>query len=148
MEEKHPIEGIMYSALQGLRDMIDVNTIVGDPVSTADGTVIIPISKVSMGFGVGGSEFEARKKTDSSAPRDMFGGGTAGGVSLTPVAFLVVGNGQMRMMPVTPENSVYDRLLDMAPGAIDKIVNLFSVDKKNKKTDIHVETVMEEEDTE
>lgn len=148
MDEKHPIEGIMYSALQGLRDMIDVNTIVGDPVSTPDGTVIIPISKVSMGFGVGGSEFEARKKSDTVPPRDMFGGGTAGGVSLTPVAFLVVGNGQMRMMPVTPENTIYDRLLDLAPGAIDKIVNMFSGDKKEKNANVHVETVIDDEEVE
>lgn len=148
MNEKHPIEGIMYSALQGLRNMIDVNTIVGDPVSTPDGTVIIPISKVSIGFGVGGSEFEVRKKIDDSAPKDMFGGGTGGGISLTPVAFLVVGNGQMRMMPVTPENNVFERILDMAPEAIDKVVNMFSGDKKHKNEDAHTEIVMDDEDAE
>ena len=70
-ENKHPIEGIMYTALQGLKDMIDVNTIVGDPITTPDGTVIIPISKVALGFGVGGSEFEKFRtgKESGQAPK-------------------------------------------------------------------------------
>ncbi|MEG2669243.1 MAG: GerW family sporulation protein, partial [Oscillospiraceae bacterium] len=104
MGEKHPIEGIMYTAMQGLKDMIDVNTIVGEAVTTPDGSVIIPISKVAVGFGVGGSEFENAKNLKASAteaPDNMFGGGTGGGISLSPVAFLVVGGGQIRLIPVT-----------------------------------------------
>ena len=130
-ENKHPIEGIMYTALQGLKEMIDVNTIVGDPITTPDGSVVIPISKVAMGFGVGGSEFEKRQrqKENGEEPKNMFGGGTGGGISLTPEAFLVVGNGKIRMISVTPQNGIYDRLLDLAPAAIDKVSELFS--KKN-----------------
>ena len=109
----------MYTAMQSLKDMIDVNTIVGDAVQTPDGTVIIPISKVGLGFAVGGSDYSCGKEGGCENP--MFGGGSGGGVSITPVAFMVVGNGQIRMMPVNPDTNIYDRLLDMIPSAIDKI---------------------------
>ncbi len=120
MAEQHPIQGLMYTAMQSIRDMIDVNTIVGDPVETPDGTIIIPISKVGLGFGVGGSDHSA-SKTPADKP-NMFGGGAGGGVSISPVAFMVVGKGQIRLMPVNPNSTVYDRILDMVPTAIDKLV--------------------------
>ena len=142
MADKHPIEGIMYTALQGLKDMIDVNTIVGDAITSPDGSVIIPISKVAIGFGVGGSEFEKfnSKKANADEPKSMFGGATGGGISLTPEAFLVVGNGKIRMISVTPHNSIYDRLLDFAPDAIDKVAEIFKPkDKKVEVTTEHAE---------
>ncbi len=139
MADKHPIEGIMYTALQGLKDMIDVNTIVGDAITSPDGSVIIPISKVAIGFGVGGSEFEKfnAKKSNPDEPKSMFGGATGGGISLTPEAFLVVGNGKIRMISVTPHNSIYDRLLDFAPDAIDKVAEIFK--PKDKKVEVTTE---------
>ena len=124
MAEQHPIQGLMYTAMQSIRDMIDVNTIVGDPVETPDGTVIIPISKVGLGFGVGGSDYASKNGKASECNPTMFGGGAGGGVSISPVAFMVVGKGQIRLMPVNPENTVYDRILDMVPAAIDKIVEI------------------------
>ena len=137
MTDKHPIEGIMYTALQGLKEMIDVNTIVGDPITSPDGSVIIPISKVAIGFGVGGTEFERQKsKNSDTSPQNLFGGGTGGGISLTPEAFLIVGNGKIRMISVTPQNGIYDRLLDVAPAAIDKVAELFK--PKAKKVDVKV----------
>lgn len=142
MADKHPIEGIMYTALQGLKDMIDVNTIVGDAITSPDGSVIIPISKVAIGFGVGGSEFEKynAKSSSSSDPKNMFGGATGGGISLTPEAFLVVGNGKIRMISVTPQNSIYDRLIDFAPDAIDKVAEIFKPkSKKDKDVEVTVE---------
>lgn len=138
-ENKHPIEGIMYTALQGLKEMIDVNTIVGDAITAPDGSVIIPISKVAIGFGVGGSEFESYRSSKAgkdAEPKNMFGGGTGGGISLTPEAFLVVGNGKIRMLSVTPQNSIYDRLLDLAPAAIDKVSELFHKDKSTVEVTI------------
>ncbi len=144
-ENKHPIEGIMYTALQGLKSMIDVNTIVGDAIDGPDGTVIIPISKVAIGFGVGGSEFEKYSKPGkhtADAPKDMFGGATGGGISLTPEGFLVVGNGKIRMISVTPQNSVYDRLLDLAPDAIDKVSEFFG---KKKQVEVTVNDLDEED---
>ena len=135
MAEKHPIEGIMYTALQGLKDMIDVNTIVGDAIATPDGSVIIPISKVAIGFAVGGSEFERynAKKSSVDEPKSMFGGATGGGISLSPEGFLVVGNGKIRM--------IYDRLLDIAPTAIDKVSELFKKSDKTDDADEAVKTV-------
>ena len=143
MSDKHPIEGIMYTGLQGLKDMIDVNTIVGDPITSPDGSVIIPISKVAIGFAVGGTEFEkpSAKKVDSAERKNMFGGATGGGISLTPEAFLVVGNGRIRMISVTPQNSVYDRLLDFAPEAIDKIAEIFKKPKNDEVVETKAETV-------
>lgn len=132
-EQKHPIEGIMYTGLKGLKDMIDVNTIVGDPITSPDGSVIIPISKVAIGFAVGGTEFEKpskRSMPDNNEP-SMFGGATGGGISLTPEAFLVVGNGKIRLISVNEKNSIYDRLIDFAPEAIDKVSELFHKPKNN-----------------
>ena len=141
MADKHPIEGILYTALQGLKDMIDVNTIVGDAITTPDGSVIIPISKVALGFGVGGTEFEKfnAKKFDGGEPKNMFGGGTGGGISLTPEAFLVVGNGKIRMISVTPQNGVSDRLLDLAPAAIDNVSEIFKRGGNDSEPEISVE---------
>lgn len=115
---EHPIQGLMYTAMQSIKEMIDVNTIVGDAVQAPDGTVIIPISKVGLGFAVGGSDYPSAK---DGGDRTMFGGGSGGGVSITPVAFMVVGGGQIRMMPANPDTNIYDRILDMVPSAIDKI---------------------------
>lgn len=153
MAEQHPIQGLMYTAMQSIRDMIDVNTIVGDAVQTPDGTVIIPISKVGLGFGVGGSDYmpsHTSKNADNSA-QPMFGGGVGGGVSITPVAFMVVGNGQIRLMPVSSQNTIYDRVLDMIPTAIDKIVdgvgNLKKTGKaKGAEIDVKVTAPVSEED--
>lgn len=143
LSDKHPIEGLMASAMRGLKEMIDVNTVVGQPITTPDGMVIMPISKVALGFGVGGSEFPKNKKLSDGISNEeinnLFGGGTGGGLSLTPVGFLIVGNGTIRMVPVSEENSIYDRIFDAVPVAIDKISEFFS----NKKTD---DTVVEADD--
>lgn len=135
MPEQHPIQGLMYTAMQSLKEMIDVNTIVGDAVQTPDGTVIIPISKVGLGFAVGGSDYATKGGQKENCSPAMFGGGSGGGVSITPIAFMVVGNGQIRMMPVNPDTNIYDRVLDMIPVAIDKISDGITKikDKKNAK---------------
>ena len=151
MAEQHPIQGIMYTAMQSIRDMIDVNTIVGDPVQTPDGTIIIPISKVGLGFAVGGTDHVAKNmpKSETGTNQPLFGGGVGGGVSITPVAFMVVGNGQIRLMPVTSQNNVYDRILDMLPTAIDKVVDGVNSLRKNGKAnglDVQVTEPVSEED--
>lgn len=138
MAEQHPIQGLMYTAMQSIRDMIDVNTIVGDPVESSEGTIIIPISKVGLGFGVGGSDY-APQNAKSENNQNLFGGGAGGGVSITPVAFMVVGKGQIRLMPVNPDTNIYDRILDMVPVAIDKLAELkdsFMAKKESKKNEI------------
>lgn len=134
----HPIEGLMDTAMSNIKSMIDVNTVVGSPVSTPDGTLIIPVSTVSFGFGAGGSEFEAKGKSVSVANdgQVMFGGGCGGGANVKPIAFLVVGNGTIKLLPVTPETSPVNKIIDMVPEAIEKVncvVSDFSKKREQKK---------------
>ncbi|MDD3653049.1 MAG: GerW family sporulation protein [Desulfotomaculaceae bacterium] len=127
MPEQHPLEGLMKSAMQSIREMVDVNTVVGDPVETPDGTVIIPVSRVACGFVAGGGNFDAGQKDSQSvgeAAVPAFGGGSGGGVSVKPIGFLVVGNGQVRLLPVDG-NMVADRLIDLAPQFLAQLQSLF-----------------------
>ena len=121
---EHPIQGLMKTAMENIKEMVDVNTIIGDPVETPDGSIIIPISRVSFGFAAGGSEFEGdeEKKSKNGEGAELpFGGGSGGGVTVQPVGFLIVGHGgQVRMLPVD-QTAMFDRLLDMAPQLVNQI---------------------------
>lgn len=125
----HPIEGLMHTVMESLREMIDVNTILGDPVETPDGAVIVPVSRVSFGFAAGGidqsSPSEKSKDTQSTSWARPFGGGSGAGMSVNPVAFLVVRQDEVRLMPVEG-NVVYDRLLDLAPKLLDRLQGTFT----------------------
>jgi len=116
--EQHPIEGLMKTAMESIKEMVDVNTVVGDPVETPDGTVVIPVSRVALGFAAGGGEFEINKGSDESVY--PFGGGSGAGVSVQPVGFLVISAGQVRLLPVDA-NVIADRLIDLAPQVLEKI---------------------------
>lgn len=123
----HPIEGLMNTAMSSIKDMIDVDTIIGEPISTGIDTLIIPISKVSFGFAAGGSEFKGetineyskREKEEQVRYRLPFGGGSGAGVNIEPVAFLVVSNGIVKLLPVTHDSYV-DKLIDYVPDLLDK----------------------------
>lgn len=115
--DQHPIEGLMQTAMESIKSMVNVNTILGEPVETADGTVIVPVSRVSLGFGAGGSEFQTQGNGQGTFP---FGGGSGAGISLNPVAFLVVGGGQVRLLPID-DHAIFDRLLDMAPRLLEQV---------------------------
>lgn len=119
-EKGHPIEGLMKTAMESIKEMVDVNTILGDPVETPDGNVILPVSRISLGFAAGGTEYEVEQRRNDSPSKFPFGGGSGAGISVNPVGFLVVGQGQVRLMPVDA-NAIYDRLIDLAPKVIDKI---------------------------
>ena len=111
---------MLESAIAKVREMVDVNSVIGDPITTADGVTIIPVSKVSVGFGGGGSDFVS--KNANKLDNHPFGGGAGGGVKVTPIAFLVVKEGNVRMIPVaTPANTTADRLVEMIPDTLDKI---------------------------
>ncbi len=116
--DSHPIENLMKSTMENIKNMIDVDTVIGNPVTSADGTTIIPISKVSFGFASGGTEF--RDTVTNSTDRHPFGGGSGAGISLKPLGFLVVNGPTIRFLSVT-ENNPYDRLLDAIPQAVDMI---------------------------
>ena len=126
MPEQHPIEGLMKTAMESIKEMVDVNTVVGDPVEAPDGTVIIPISRVACGFAAGGGEFEmsaSRPEKEGEPQMPAFGGGSGAGVSVKPIGFLVVGNGQIRLLPVDG-NAIYDRLIDVAPQVLAQIQSM------------------------
>ncbi len=116
--EKHPIEGLMGEAMDHIKKLVDVNTIVGNPVTTPDGTTIIPVSKVAFGFGAGGSEFSQRP--DCKSDGNLFGGGSGGGVTINPVAFLVVNEEQIKLLPVSGSSTTADKIVDLIPELITK----------------------------
>lgn len=122
---EHPIQGLMDTAMSNIKSMVDVNTIVGDAVTTPDGTVIIPISTVSFGFGAGGTQFAA--KNDTIAPQTpMFGGGCGGGANVKPIAFLVVGGGNIKLLPISDKVTPVDKIIDIVPEVVDKVNGAFS----------------------
>ena len=113
------LPNMLENTIAKIREMIDVNSVVGDPITTPDGVTIIPVSKVSVGFGGGGSDFVSRNVNKQDNP---FGGGAGGGVKVTPIAFLIVKDGTVRMLPVaTPANTTADRLVEMVPDVLDKV---------------------------
>ncbi len=113
------LPNMLENTIAKIREMIDVNSVVGDPITTPDGVTIIPVSKVSVGFGGGGSDFVSRNVNKQENP---FGGGAGGGVKVTPIAFLIVKDGTVRMLPVaTPANTTADRLVEMVPDVLDKV---------------------------
>lgn len=133
---EHPIQGLMDTAMSKIKSMVDVNTIVGDPVTTPDGTVIIPISTVSFGFGAGGTQFAAKQDT-VTPDNPMFGGGCGGGANVKPIAFLVVGGGNVKLLPISNRTTPVDKIIDMVPEVVDKVNGALSgaVDKIVAKRD-------------
>lgn len=130
MSQKLP--NMLESTIQKIREMVDVNSVIGQPISTPDGVTIIPVSKVSVGFGGGGSDFVNSK---SGASENPFGGGVGGGVKVTPICFLIVKDGNVRMLPVAePANTTADRLVEMLPDTLDKISS-FVESKTAKKSE-------------
>lgn len=127
---EHPIQSLMKTSMENIKEMIDVNTIVGDPVETPDGSVILPVSKVGFGFAAGGSEFpppERNKGAGDSLDSEQklpFGGGSGGGVSITPIAFLIVNAQGVKVLSLDHATHLYDRLLDMAPTVVEKIQHM------------------------
>ena len=143
MESSHPIEGLMKASMSSIQDMVDVNTIIGDPIETVNNTVIIPISKVSFGFAAGGSEFNEetveeylkKDKDDEEIKYKLpFGGGSGAGVSINPVAFIVVQEGNVKLLPVSYASTI-DKVLDYIPDLLHKMGCKIET-KENKKEDI------------
>ncbi len=133
----HPIEGLMDTAMSNIKSMVDVNTVVGSPVTTSDGTMIIPVSTVSFGFGAGGCDFDTKKNNVNLQEKPNFGGGCGGGANVNPIAFLVVGNGTIKLLPVTPEESPVNKIIDLVPDMVEKVNDVVSKasEKMAKKKD-------------
>ena len=118
------LPNMLDKTIAKIRDMVDVNSVIGTPITTPDGVTIIPVSKVSVGFGGGGSDFTSNK--------DAFGGGAGGGVKVTPICFLIVKYGSVRMMPVAaPANTTADRIVEQVPDVLDKMASF--IDSRTEK---------------
>lgn len=136
---EHPIQGLMGTAMENLKQMIDVNTIIGDPVETPDGSVILTVSKVGFGFAAGGSEFSVQGGSskqgggqDGNSGKLPFGGGSGGGVSITPIAFLIVNASGVKMLHLDESTHLYEKILEVAPQAVEKIQQMFNKNDQNK----------------
>ncbi|WP_054696947.1 GerW family sporulation protein [Syntrophomonas palmitatica] len=127
-KQSHPIEGLMKTAMQAIKEMVDVNTVVGDAVETNDGTVIIPVSQVACGFAAGGGEYEMFN--NQRAQELPFAGGSGAGVSVKPVGFLVVRMNDVRLISVTG-NQLAERIVDTVPQVMDKVDHI--IDKRRKR---------------
>lgn len=128
---EHPIGSLMNITMEKIKEMIDVNTIVGTPITSADGTLIIPVSKVSYGFASGGSDLPTKKEN-----KDCFGGGSGAGVTIQPVAFLTVYQGDVRLIPVDGNKSALDGIINAIPDVVTKVKEFVGDRKKNKEGEI------------
>ncbi len=126
MENKNPIGELMQSTMENVRSMMKMDTVVGDPIITPDGITLIPISRISVGFGGGGVEFSS----DKVGQQRPYGGGNATGVKIEPIGFLVIKEGVIRMINVTPPaNNTVDRLIDLVPQVMDRVDNFIEKQK-------------------
>ena len=130
--DKHPIGDLMETTMQKIKEMVDVNTIVGAPITTADGITLIPVSKVSFGFASGGSDFQS--KHQQPGRNNSFGGGSGAGVSIVPVAFVVVKGGTVKMLSIAPEEtSTVSKVIDMVPDVFEKLSDFIGKTKADKE---------------
>ena len=127
---EHPIGSLMDTTMEKIKEMIDVNTIIGEPITSPDGTLIIPVSKVSYGFVAGGSDLPTKKEN-----KDCFGGGSGAGVTIQPVAFLTVYQGDVRLVSVDREEGTADKLVNMIPDVLKKVKGVFKKDKSESADD-------------
>ena len=124
------LPNMLENTIAKIREMVDSNSVVGEPIVTQDGVTIIPISKISVGLGGGGSDFVSKNVNRQENP---FGGGVGAGVKVTPVAFLVIKDGNVRMIPVpVPANTTVDRIVEMIPDTLDKIASFIDTRMEKK----------------
>ena len=133
-----PIEGLMDTTLEKINQMVDVNTVIGNPITAPNGTTVIPVSKVMYGFASGGSEFNSKHPDKNN----LFGGGSGAGVTITPIAFIAITNDDVKLLNVTNFKDSQDRAVGMVPEIVDKVLSLF---KKDKKKDNETELKVAEE---
>ena len=125
----NPISELMETTMENVKNILKVDTVVGDPIVTPDGITLVPISKVSVGFGGGGLEFGTKKREGDKQP---YGGGNATGVKIEPFGFLVIKDGVVRMLNVTPPaNNTVDRIIDLVPQVLDRVDAFISKQKED-----------------
>jgi len=124
---EHPVQGLMGVTIEKIRDMVDANTIIGEPIHVEDGTTIIPVSKVTFGFASGGSDMGAKVE------KEMFGGASGAGVSIVPLAFLVISNGNVRTVQLVEKASVVDNAIASLPELVEKLTAMLKKNKEEKE---------------
>ena len=124
------ISGLTDNSMKNLKTLVDADTVIGNPITTPDGTMIIPVSKVSFGFATGGSDLA------SKSPKDVFGGGSGGGVTIQPLCFLVVKNGDVKILHINSHNSTGSQIVNMVPDVIDKISGIVKKDKPAEESGV------------
>ena len=129
-----PVNKIMENTLEKMREMVDVSTIIGDPMVTGD-TTLIPVSKVTYGFTSGGTDLPTKQQKQGMGESlsRQGGGGGGGGITITPVAFIVIEKGKCRMMQINNYTSSADRAVSMIPELVDKLTELLKA--KDGKAD-------------
>lgn len=150
--EEHPIEGLMVTAMNSIQDMVDVNTIIGEPIQVSNNVMIIPVSKVCFGFAAGGSEFKGetideyrkKEKEEQVQYRLPFGGGSGAGVNINPVAFLIMQGNNVKLLPVD-HSSAIDKLIDYVPDLLEKANSIINKEMQNKKEEKNEERKSERE---
>lgn len=126
----HNLPNMLENTISKMREMVDVNSVIGDPITTPDGTTIIPVSKVSVGFAGGGSDYVSKRPNKHENP---FGGGMGGAMNVTPIAFLVLKEGSVRMLPVAlPANTTAERVVELVPDLLDKLTDFIENRRANK----------------
>lgn len=126
---EHPIQGMMGTTMDKIREMVDVDTVIGDPITTPSGTVIIPVSKVSFGFASGGSDLPAKVQ------KDLFGGAGGAGISIQPIAFLVVNGGDVKLLQLSMNANTSNAIINMVPDVVDKVTGLFNKSDKTAEAE-------------
>lgn len=146
--KEHPIEALMEITMNNIQDMVDVNTIIGAPIDINENISIIPISKVCFGFVAGGSEFSGetieeynrKDKDEEITYKNPFGGGSGAGVNITPVSFMVINNGNIKLMPVEYCSTV-DKIADYIPDVVEKIEKIMANKNKEKSKEEEKQTI-------
>ena len=121
---EHQVQELMGVSIDKIREMVDVNTVVGDPIVLAGGVTLIPVSRVSYGFATGGSDLPTK------GSQELFGGGGGAGINIIPIAFLVVEDSGVRVLPMVSAPDTFNQMVNMVPDVVNRIGHLFSKDKK------------------
>ena len=131
MEKNHPIGDLMSTTMQKIREMVDVNTIIGTPIRTDDGITLIPVSKLSFGFASGGSDFMTKNQKPEAD--NAFGGGSGASAKLEPVAFLIIRGESVKLLPVAPPPATtVDRVIEAVPEVVDKVTEFWEKQQEKK----------------
>ena len=127
---EHPINSLMDTTIRKIKDLVDTNTIIGDPITTPDGATILPVSKVTYGFASGGSDLPTKKET-----RESFGGGGGAGITIQPIGFLTISKGNIRFIAIENYKNAIDRVASVVPDVVDKVTDIISSNKNGKSDD-------------